>query len=86
MSIFEDKKEDANHLCNFRFLHNKITPKIIQSQPSSVFIYKLPQISIDCYGEQIIYQGCNLCIMKLPCFCPLATQTLSYPTPYVNIL
>ncbi|CAG2217160.1 unnamed protein product [Mytilus edulis] len=79
VSIFENDKDKVHSLCDFRFLHNHITPKIIHLKSSSVVLYKTPEISIDCSGKQIIHQGCDFCIMNIPCQCSIATKLLSYP-------
>lgn len=46
---------------------------------SAIVVYKISQISIDCSGKQIIHEGCDFCIMNIPCQCSIATKLLNYP-------
>ncbi|CAC5417671.1 unnamed protein product [Mytilus coruscus] len=79
VSIFNNDKHKVQSLCDFRFLHSKITPKIMYLKSSAIVVYKIPQISVDCSGKQIIHQGCDFCIMNIPCQCSIATKLLNYP-------
>ncbi|CAC5373752.1 unnamed protein product [Mytilus coruscus] len=79
VSIFNNDINKVQSLCDFRFLHCKITPKIMYLKSSAIVVYKIPQISIDCSGKQIIHEGCDFCIMNIPCQCSIATKLLNYP-------
>ncbi|CAC5410655.1 unnamed protein product [Mytilus coruscus] len=79
VSIFNNDKDKVKSLCDFRFLHSKIMPKIMYLKSSAIVVYKIPQILIDCSGKQIIHEGCDFCIMNIPYQCSIATKLLNYP-------
>ncbi|XP_052076736.1 uncharacterized protein LOC127714723 isoform X1 [Mytilus californianus] len=84
MSIYNNQKEKVNQFCDFRFLHDVIKPKIVALTQSSVVIYKTTQLNMDCNGKQIIKQGCDFCIIQIPCRCSILTTNLYIPPSFTN--
>ena len=79
LSILNENKENIKSFCDFRFIHNAISPKIISLSHSSLLVYRTPELNIDCSGKQEIRKGCEFCILQLPCKCSVITKNLYIP-------
>ena len=72
--LFANNKVTVNSYCDFRFVHNQITPKVIEINPSTILLYRTPVLSLECGNEQRMVSGCDYCIMKFPCMCSVTTS------------
>ncbi|CAC5392153.1 unnamed protein product [Mytilus coruscus] len=84
VSIYNNQKEKVIRFCDFRFLHDVIKPKIVALTQSSVVIYKTPQLNMDCNGKQVIKQGCDFCIIQIPCRCSILTTNFYIQPSFTN--
>ena len=82
-SIYSDKKEKVQKLCDFRYFHNHIEPMIHEITPSSVLIYRQPTVAMNCGKDQKFMRGCHFCIMNVPCRCSLSSESF-YLSPHVS--
>ena len=79
LALFTNSKDEIHDLCEFRFLHDAITSKIIELKSNKVLLYQTPILSLECGQEHKMVQGCNYCIFDLPCQCSLTTSNFYLP-------
>lgn len=79
LSIFTKNKDKAHKLCNFRYVHNILNPRLVSLSSSSVLVYQTHKIILNCNGKQKIEKGCSFCIFKLPCACSVTTDDMILP-------
>ena len=51
LGLFSNKMT-VHALCNFRFVHDTIKPKILELNPSTILIYRTSLLSLECGREQ----------------------------------
>lgn len=66
------------------FVPNVLNSNIIELSPTSVLIYKIQSLSLDCPKEKKVISGCAFCIIHVPCKCSLSTDSLYLPPRLVN--
>ena len=79
LSLFSNNKDAIHHLCNFRFVHDAISPKIIELHSNKVLLYQTPLMSMQCGVNHRMVQGCNFCVFRVPCECSLTTSNFYLP-------
>ena len=63
----------VHSLCNFKFDENTLQPKIIELNQTTLLIYKISPLSLECDKQKMI-TGCDFCIMQIQCVCPIITS------------
>lgn len=43
-------------------------------RPSLILIYKIHKIILNCAGKQLIKNGCDFCMMSIPCACSITAD------------
>ena len=71
--LFANNKVTVNSHCDFRFVHNQISQKVIELNPNTILLYRTPVLSLECGSGQKMVSGCDFCIMKFPCMCSVTT-------------
>ena len=84
LAIFLNNPKLVKRLCNFRFVQNVLKPNIIELTPTSVLVYKVKSLTLDCPKEQKVIPGCTFCIMNIPCKCSYSTSDLYLPPRLVT--
>ena len=74
LGLFLNNKHMVHSLCNFRFVENTLQPKIIELNPTTILIYKISLLSLECGQNQKMITGCDFCIMQIPCLCSITTS------------
>lgn len=72
-SLFSNIKDKVHSICDFRFVQDALSPKIIEINPVSVLVYRSPLLSLECLKEHKMLQGCDFYIINLPCQCSIST-------------
>ena len=54
-------------------MENFIQPKIFELNPTTILIYKVSLLSLECDQNQTMVTGCNFCLMQVPCMCSVTT-------------
>lgn len=75
-ALFINNKEQTNQLCNFRFIPNVITSNVLEIVSGTALIYRTPLLSFECSSGHQMIQGCDFCIVHIPCQCTLLTNTV----------
>lgn len=84
IALFNNDVKAIHKLCNFKFIPNVLNSNIIELSPTSVLIYKIQSLSLDCPKEKKVISGCAFCIIHVPCKCSLSTDSLYLPPRLVN--
>ena len=66
----------VHSFCNFRHLEHFIQPKIVELNPTTILVYRISLLSLECGQTQIMVTGCDFCFMQIPCICPVTTTQL----------
>lgn len=61
--------------CDFRFLTNKLKPHLIQISDTELLVYQTPSLTMQCQSKLSELDGCNFCILNIPCHCTVLTET-----------
>ena len=63
----------VHSLCNFRFVENTLQPKniIIELNPTTILIYRISLLSLECDQNQKMITRCDFCIMQIYVFAQL---------------
>ena len=73
LGLFMNDKEMVHSFCNFRFMENSIQPKILELNPTTILVYRISLLSLQCGQNHKMISGCGLCLMQLPCVCSVTT-------------
>ena len=73
LGLFMNNKQMVHSFCNFRFMENFIQPKILELNPTTILIYKVSLLSLECGQNQKMVTGCDFCLMQVPCMCSVTT-------------
>ena len=84
LAIFQNSPKLVKNFCNFRFVPNVLKPNLIELSSTSVLVYKVNSLILDCPKEQKIVPGCTFCIMHIPCKCSFSTDELYLPPRLVT--
>lgn len=80
LAIFDNDIDGVKSLCNFRYIQNVITPKIVEVEPNSLLLYRTPILSLQCLDHFRQMSGCDFCIVNIPCRCSVsATDVYAAP-------
>ena len=74
LALYINSKSKIHNLCEFRFVHNMVQPKIIELNSNSLILYQTPLLSMQCGNEHKMIKGCDFCIIKMPCQCSITTS------------
>lgn len=83
-ALFFNNVAQVKSLCNFRFVPNLLESNIIELSPTSVLIYNVKNIDVDCPNSQRVSQGCTFCIFELPCQCSISTESMVFTPRLIN--
>ena len=83
LGLFLNNKKMVHSFCNFRFVENSIQPQILELNPTTILVYKISLISLECGENQKMITGCALCLMQIPCLCSITT-TQFYLKPRIT--
>ena len=73
LGLFLNNKQMVHSFCNFRFLENSIQPKIVELNPTTILVYRISLLSLECGQTQKMVTGCDFCLMQIPCICSVTT-------------
>ena len=79
LSLFSNDKHLIHSSCNFRFVQNVIKPKLIEMDANAILLYRTPLLSVECKHQHKMMQGCDFCIINLPCQCSVTTAHIYLP-------
>ncbi|XP_062595131.1 uncharacterized protein LOC134256510 [Saccostrea cucullata] len=83
-ALFFNNKKQIKNLCNFRFIPNLLESNLIELTPTSVLLYNVKNINVDCPNYQKVSQGCTFCIFDLPCQCSISTESMIFTPRLVD--
>ncbi|XP_060564413.1 uncharacterized protein LOC132723667 [Ruditapes philippinarum] len=79
LALFSNNMDSVHSICNFRFVQNIIEPKVIELDQNSILLYRTPLLSVECKHQHKMMQGCDFCIINLPCQCSVMTSNFYLP-------
>ena len=65
-------------LCDYRFKRGSIVPKIQEITPSQLALYQVKSLKMNCDGQDIIEEGCEFCLKRIPCHCTVDSNENRY--------
>lgn len=74
LALYANDKSLVKSLCSFRYVQSVIKPKIMELNPNSLLLYRIPLLSMQCLQEHKMVQGCDFCVFSLPCRCAVSTS------------
>ncbi|XP_053372746.1 uncharacterized protein LOC128546347 [Mercenaria mercenaria] len=74
LALYANDKVQIKSLCNFRYVHDIVKPKILELSPNSLLLYRTPLLSMVCHNQHKMVTGCDFCIFSLPCRCSVSTN------------
>ena len=78
LHLFQGNKQLIKKYCNFRFLTYVLQPNIIQLTNTDLLIYQTKTIMMQCNSTFTQLQGCDFCIITIPCHCKIQTSTNTF--------
>lgn len=78
-ALFKGDKLLIKNKCDFRFLINHLSAKVVQLSHTSVLIYNVDTLQLDCKMGRKVEKGCTFCIINVPCECSISTETIYLP-------
>ncbi|XP_069123363.1 LOW QUALITY PROTEIN: uncharacterized protein [Argopecten irradians] len=78
-SVFYNHKDSVKQNCDFRFIANALSPSIKELAPSTLLLYHITMLALDCPSGQRIIKGCTFCVIQIPCRCSLTSNNLFMP-------
>lgn len=83
-ALFTNDKNQVHSLCDFRFLRDHLSSSILSLSASSVLLYKIPLLALQCPSGHKMVPGCSFCVLTIPCRCSLSTQSIIIPASLAN--
>ena len=75
ISLFANDKDNINTICDFRFLTDHLSPTAMEVSDETALIYNSKMsLSLVCPNNKTIIQGCNFCLIQLPCRCSITSK------------
>jgi len=84
LSLFANDVSGIQTLCEFRFLPDAISTRIITLDMNHVLLYQSPMLSMECNGHHQMVQGCNFCLFNLSCQCSLSSPDFYLPPRLIS--
>lgn len=78
-SVFQNDKTMVKQSCDFRFIVNNINPNIIVLSKTSIIVYKLETLHLQCNSSTRMVTGCNFCTISVPCQCSVTAKDIYLP-------
>lgn len=75
LNLFQGNPTLIKEACDFRFLTNKLKPHLIQISDTELLVYQTPSLTMQCQSKLSELDGCNFCILNIPCHCTVLTET-----------
>ncbi|KAK3099326.1 hypothetical protein FSP39_002667 [Pinctada imbricata] len=84
MALFSNNRDQIKKYCDFRYVPNLVKSNIIELSPTSVLVYNIKNLVLNCPSEQKVIPGCHFCVIHVPCRCSLSSDTLFFSPRLVN--
>ena len=82
-SLYFDNKQSVLDLCNFRVQLGTVEPTIQHLNTGQYVLSNVSHYYLRCPSGMSQKQGCNFCILAVPCLCDISTE-LAYFPPRLN--
>ena len=79
LALFMENKAVVKQLCNFRFLTNHVTSDVVLLSKTSILVYNVDVLELDCKSGRKMKKGCKFCTVDVPCECSVLTPTSFLP-------
>lgn len=78
-SVFYNQTDSVKATCDFRCIPNILSSSITELAPSTLLMYIISMLALDCPSGQNIIKGCNVCVINVPCRCTITSDSLFVP-------
>ena len=72
-ALLQNRRKRINHLCQFHFRPERLTPSIIPITASVILITNISSLQYTCNNTHEIAPSCVQCQMTVPCHCSVDT-------------
>ena len=79
LALFKNDKTLIRSMCDFRVSLDHVSEQITKISNTEILIYKTKFIEFDCENGKRIEEGCDFCIMTVPCKCSMSTTNMFLP-------
>ena len=79
LALFKNDKNQVKQHCDFRVSLNHIQKRIVYISHTSILVYGINLLELDCKDGQRMIQGCKFCIIEIPCECSVSTTEMYLP-------
>lgn len=84
MALFSNNKNQTKNLCNFRFVPRILKSDMVELTSTSILLYNVKSLKIDCQDYKKTTNGCKFCIYDLSCKCSLLSENLVFTPKLVD--
>lgn len=81
---FLNNKNQTKNLCNFLFVPRILKSDMVELTSTSILLYNVKSLKIDCQDYQKTTNGCKFCIYDLSCKCSLLSENLVFTPKLVD--
>lgn len=81
---FLNNKNQTKNLCNFRFVPRILKSDMVELTSTSILLYNVKSLKIDCQDYKKTTNGCKFCIYDLSCKCSLLSENLVFTPKLVD--
>ena len=79
LALFKNDKHMVKQQCNFRVSLNHLQKQIAYLSHTSLLVYRIDVLELDCKSGKRMIQGCQFCIIDIPCECSVSTTDMYLP-------
>lgn len=79
VALFKNDKGLIKKQCNFRVSLDHISTQVKEISKTAILVYKTKLLEFDCETGKKMVQGCNFCILNVPCGCAVSTTDIYLP-------
>lgn len=84
MAMFKNNKTLIKSMCNFRFIPHMLKSTMVELTSTSILLYNVENLHVDCSSYQKPMKGCNFCIFDIPCKCSITSEQLIFTPKLID--
>lgn len=84
VALFSNNKNQTKDFYNFCFVPSILKSDMIELTYTSILVYNVKSLKIDCQDYKKSTSGCKFCIYDLPCKCSLLSENLVFTPKLVD--
>ena len=85
IALLFEQTSSVKTLCNFKYLHYHIPSFILPVSETTLLLSSISSVTYTCTNlPSRVEQGCNYCIIEVPCFCSITADSFIHPPRISN--